>query len=293
MKAVDFDYARPASLEEVISLIGDRSRETRLIAGGQSLVPMMAMRLVRPDLLVDLNDIAELAGIALAGERLAIGAATRQRAAERSDLVRHHVPLLAAALPWVGHLQTRNRGTVGGSLVNADPSAEIALAAVTLGAEIVLRGPGGLRTMAAAEFLEAPMQTAIRADEVLTETRWPLRPRTGRAGIGFAEVNARASDFAILAAAAEIALDDDRVCRRAALGIGGASPVPLRATEVEAALLGGRLEDAVIDEACCLIAERLQPSSDVQASAQYRRRVAPGLLARAVGAARDRALQGA
>ena len=291
LKAAAFDYERPASLGQAIALIADAGREARLIAGGQSLVPMMAMRLVRPGLLVDLNDVAELAGIARAGDRLLIGAATRQRTAERSALVRRHLPLLAAALPWVGHLQTRNRGTVGGSLAHADPSAEIALVAVTLGAEMVLRDLAGTRTLPAATFLEGPMQTAIRPDEILAETRWPLALQARRVGVGFAEVNARASDFAILAAAAEVVLDAEGICRQAALGVGGASPVPLKAEEVEAALTGRRLEDAHIDAASRLIADRLQPSGDLQASSGYRRRVAPGLLARAIGAARDQALE--
>ena len=286
MKAVDFDYARPKALEEALALLAAPGRETRVIAGGQTLVPMLAMRLVRPELLVDIAEIAGLQCIVRDGEVLRIGAATRQRQAERSEEVRRHVPLLTAALPWVGHIQTRNRGTVGGSLANADPSAEIPLVAVTLGAEFRLKGPGGERRLAAAEFLQAPMQSALAEDELLVEAAFPVSP-AARTGVGFTEVNARASDFAMLAAAAEVTLDASGRCARAAFGLGGASPVPFRAETVEAALIGTALDDGAIDEAVRLADPDLDPSSDLQASAAYRRRVAPGLLGRAIRAARE------
>lgn len=285
MKAVDFDYVRPSGLDEALALLADGRRDAQVIAGGQTLVPLLAMRLVRPELLVDISEIDELQGIALDGDRLRIGAATRQRQAERCELVRRHLPLLAAALPWVGHIQTRNRGTVGGSLANADPSAEIPLIAVTLGAEVRLRSLSGERRLAA-DFLQAPMQSALAADELLLEVAFPVSPAAAT-GVGFVEVNARASDFAILAAAAEVTLDGGGRCVRVACGLGGASPVPFRADTTEAALVGSDLSDDAIEAACRLTADRLDPSTDLQASAAYRRRVAPGLLARAIRAARD------
>lgn len=288
MKAVDFDYARPTGLDQALALLADGRREARVIAGGQTLVPLLAMRLVRPELLLDISAIDELHGIALDGDWLRIGAATRQRQAERSELVRQHLPLLAAALPWVGHIQTRNRGTVGGSLANADPSAEIPLVAVTLGAELRLRSPAGERRLGAAEFLQGPMQNALATNELLLEIAFPVSPG-GRTGAGFIEVNARASDFAILAAAAEVTLDGNGCCARASCGLGGASPVPFRAEATEAALIGGGLSDDAIAAACRLAEDGLDPTGDLQASAAYRRRVAPDLLARAIGAARDAA----
>ncbi len=286
MKAAEFDYLKAKSLDEVCAALARGDREARIIAGGQTLAPLMAMRLARPELLVDINGIAELQGIALEGDEVVIKAATRQRTAERSALVAERLPLLAQALPWVGHLQTRNRGTVGGSLANADPSAEIPLVAVALEAKVVLRSAAGRRQLPVAEFLLAPMETAIRADELLSELRFPLRDE-GHVGIGFEEVGVRAGDFAILAVAAEVVLDADGVCRRARFAVGGAAPVPFRAQAVEAALVGGSLDDVAVGEAVVLVDALLQPSSDPHASAAYRRRLAPALLARAILAARD------
>ena len=292
MKAAEFDYFKAKDLDEVCATLADTSRETRIIAGGQTLVPMMAMRLVRPDLLVDINDVDALVGIARDGTALVIRAGTRQVAAEQSMLVRQHLPLLAAALPWVGHQQTRNRGTVGGSLANADPSAEIPLVAQTLGAEVALRSQTGTRRLTVAEFLIAPMETAIGADEILTEIRFPIPEDANRLGVGFEEINTRASDFAILAAAAEVVIDSMGICRRAAFGIGGATALPMRAAIVEVELLGTDLNDLHIAHAVARISDALEPSSDIHAGAQYKRRLAPELLSRAIRTARDAATRG-
>ena len=288
MKAARFDYLRASSVYEACQALADGNGDARIIAGGQTLVPLMAMRLARPALLVDINRIAELSGIRLDGDRLVIGACTRQADTLASALVREHVPLLAEALSHVGHSQTRNRGTVGGSLCNADPSAEIALVAQTLEAELVARSVRGERRLKAAEFLESAMATTLEPDECLIEARFPIW-RDSAAGHGFHEVSIRDSDFALGAAAAQLALDAAGNCARIHVAIGGASPAALRLGPVEEALTGGALDDASIAEACGLIAGLVDPQSDIHADAGYRRRVAAVMARRAIVSARDMA----
>ena len=288
MKAASFDYVRAKSLADVCKALADAAPEGRVIAGGQTLVPLMAMRLARPRVVIDINDVAELAGVAVAGGYLVIGAGTRQADALASTDVADNLPILSAALRHVGHTQTRNRGTVGGSLANADPSAEIPLIVRTLDAEIVAASSEGTRTIPAAGFFEAAMMTALAPQECLTEVRFPIWPRE-RFGWGFEEMSIRDSDFAIAAAAAQVALDGGGNCARIALGIGGAAPAPVRAGRVEEALACTGLDDEDVRKACSLIPELVDPESDLHATADYRRRVAAVLAARAILAARDRA----
>jgi len=288
MKAASFDYVRAKSLAEVCQALAAASPDGRVIAGGQTLVPLMAMRLARPRVLVDINDVAELSGIAIAGERLTIKAGTRQADALASATVAERLPLLAEALRHVGHSQTRNRGTVGGSLANADPSAEIPLIVRTLDAEVVATSTKGTRTIPAASFFESAMMTALAPEDCLTEVRFPIWPRD-RFGWGFAEMSIRDSDFAIAAAAVQLTLDANGACARLAIGIGGVAPAPFRAVPVEKALAGSKLDDTAVTAACAQIAGIVEPNSDVHATADYRRRVACALAARAILAARDRA----
>ena len=292
MKAASFDYVRAKSLAEVCQALAAASPDGRVIAGGQTLVPLMAMRLARPSVLVDINDVAELAGIAVAGDRLTIKAGTRQADALTSAPVAERLPLLAEALRHVGHIQTRNRGTVGGSLANADPSAEIPLVVRTLDAEIVATSTKGTRTIPAASFFESAMMTALAPEDCLTEVRFPIWPRD-RFGWGFTEMSIRDSDFAIAAAAVQLTLDAGGACARLAIGIGGVAPAPFRAEPVEKALAGSKLDDAAVNAACARIADIVEPNSDVHATADYRRRVATALAARAIFAARDRAKRAA
>ncbi len=293
MKAAEFDYIRAATLAEACEAIADADdgAERKIIAGGQTLVPLMAMRLARPTLLVDINDIDELHGITADTGQVAIRGCTRQRRAEQSAELRDRLPLLAKALPFVGHWQTRNRGTVGGSIACADPSAEIPLVALTLDAEITARSAArGERSIAARDFFVAAMVTALAPDECLTEIRFPVWPADGAVGTGFHEVSSRRSDFAIAAAAAQVALDNDGICRRIALAVGGVAPTPLRLDDVAARLVGARLDDAAIAAAVAEIPGLITPDGDVHASADYRRRVAGVLAGRALGDARDAAL---
>ncbi len=287
MKAAAFEYVRAESVSAACDALaaaggGD---EHKIIAGGQTLVPLMAMRLARPTLLIDIDGIAELDRIEARDGVIALGAMTRQRTAELSPLVRDGVPLLARALGFVGHLQTRNRGTVGGSLVHGDPSAEIPLAAVTLDAVLTAEGPDGPRRYAARDFFEGPMFTAIGADECLVEAEFPVW-NGGRPGIGFQEVASRRGDFAIVAAAAQVSVDGDRRCTRIAAGLGGAAPRPVRIAALEEALVGSRLGDSDIETALAGVDSAIDPDDDLHATAAYRRRVARVLLGRAIREAR-------
>jgi CO/xanthine dehydrogenase FAD-binding subunit len=289
MKAAEFDYARAGTVEEVCRLLDRAAGDGKIIAGGQTLVPLLAMRLARPSLVIDINRIDALRGIAETGDGVVIKAMTPQADALADDVVQRRLPLLAKALRLVGHPQTRNRGTIGGSLANADPAAEICLVARTLDAEIAARSSRGARQIAMADFCVSAMTTALASEECLTEIRFPAWKAEGRIGTGFAEMSVRQSDFALVAAACQLALDKDGVCRRIALGIGGAEPVPLRASAAEARLTGTRLDSGDVEKAMDEMQAILSPLADVHASADYRRRVAGALAARAIAQARDEA----
>jgi CO/xanthine dehydrogenase FAD-binding subunit len=282
MKPAPFDYVRPDTLAEACALLaGDE--DARLIAGGQTLVPMLAMRLARPARLIDILRLPELAGIRQESGAVVVGATTRQAHAERDPIVRASVPMLARVLPWVGHPPTRNRGTVGGSIANADPSAEIPLVAVTLGADIMLATPDGPTSMPADDFFIGPMLTTIGLGECVSAIRFPVWPQP-RIGVGFFEISARRSDFAFVAAAAQVALDEEGRCLDAALGVGGVGdrPLPLDVSS----LVGTELDAASIAEAVNAASDDLEAMSDLHASAAYRRRVARVLCIRALEQAR-------
>jgi CO/xanthine dehydrogenase FAD-binding subunit len=255
--------------------------EARIIAGGQTLVPLMAMRLARPKRLIDIARIQELAFVRREGDDVAIGATTRQCVLERDPLVGAAVPLLAKVMPFVGHAPIRARGTVGGSLANADPAAEIALVAVTLGATLAYRQGAATAEIATYDFFVGPMMTALPAAGCLLAVRFPVW-RDRRVGVGFHEVNARKSDFAFASAAAQIALDDDGICRRLALGVGAVTACPLRLDAVAKALVGTRAEETIVRQAVRAALADIEPLSDLHASADYRRRAATSLAVRAI-----------
>jgi CO/xanthine dehydrogenase FAD-binding subunit len=279
MKPAPFEYIRATSVAEVCALLA-ADEDARVISGGQTLIPMLAMRIARPTRLIDIYRLPELSGIRVDGDMLAIGATTRQVLVERSATVRDVCPLLAEALPWVGHPPTRNRGTVGGSVAHADPSAEIPLVAVTLGAEIEITNPDGVSTIPADDFFVGPMLTAVMPGDCVTAVRLPIWSHA-RIGTGFYEVSARKSDFALAAAAAQVALDDDGKCIDAALGIGGVGD---RAVRLDiSGLVGGKLDSKSILDGVREAATILEPTSDLHASADYRMRAAVTLGARALG----------
>jgi CO/xanthine dehydrogenase FAD-binding subunit len=293
MKAAEFDYLRAGSIAEACRALAEGGGEARLIAGGQTLVPLMAMRLARPHLLVDINRIPELHGIELQPGFLAIRACTTQAEALEDPLVKTSAPLLAKALPFVGHGQTRNRGTIGGSLANADPAAEIAIVAVALDCEIDAQSASGKRTIACSDFFKGAMTTALRTDECLTEARFPVWSGSGTIGTSFEEMSVRKSDFALVALAVQLLLSEEGVCRRAAVGVGGLGGVPVSAGAAATRLVGSRVEDPDIESALDALQRAIRPHSDIHGSADYRRRVAGALFKRAVVAARDDALRSA
>ncbi len=282
MKPAPFDYVRPDSLGEACRLLaGDE--DARLIAGGQTLVPMLAMRLARPAKLIDILRLPELAGIREEAGAVIVGATTRQAQAERDPVIRASVPMLARVLPWVGHPPTRNRGTVGGSIANADPSAEIPLVAVTLGADILLATTDGPTSMPADDFFIGPMLTTIGQGECISAIRFPVWPHQ-RIGVGFFEISARRSDFAFVAAAAQVALDDRGRCLEVALGVGGVGDRPVRLDV--SSIVGTELDAVSVAAAVNAAAGELDATSDLHASAAYRRRVASVLCIRALEQAR-------
>ncbi len=279
MKPAAFEYSRAADLDEACALLATGD-DVRIIAGGQTLVPLMAMRLARPSRLVDISRIAGLAFIRDEGDAVTIGATTRQCVAEHDPVVRDKLPLLAKVFPYVGHAPTRARGTIGGSLANADPAAEIALVAVTLGATISYRDGSTTAQVPAGEFFSGPMMTVMPPSACLTAASFPVW--SGRVGAGFAEVSARKSDFAFVSAACQIEIDDAGRCRRLALGIGAATPTPLRLDAVAAALVGERLAEPAVHAAVAAALAGIEPMEDPYASAGYRRRAAASLAVRAV-----------
>lgn len=282
MKPAPFDYVRPGSLAEACELLaGDE--DARLIAGGQTLVPMLAMRLARPAKLIDILRLPELAGIREERGAVVVGATTRQAQAERDPVIRASVPMLARVLPWVGHPPTRNRGTIGGSIANADPAAEIPLAAVTLGADIMLATTAGPTSMPADDFFIGPMVTSIGQGQCVSAIRFPVWPYP-RLGVGFFEISARRSDFAFVAAAAQVALDEEDRCLDVALGLGGVGDRPLRLDV--SSLVGTKLDAASVSDAVNAATTEIDAMSDLHASAAYRRRVAGVLCIRALEQAR-------
>ncbi len=289
MKPAPFEYAAPSSLDEAISLLQQHGDEdVKLLAGGQSLVPLLSMRMARPELLIDLNPIDELQYIREENGGLAIGAMTRKRAVEESELVRRLQPVLLAATQLVAHPQIRNRGTVGGSMAHADPAAEYPALAIVLGAELRTAGPDGERRIAAEDFFQSYLTTALEPVEVLTEVRVPiLAPGTGWS---FLEVARRHGDFAMSGAAVTLRLDGGGSISEARIVLFGVGPTPVRVREVEQRVMGEQPSDRLFQEAGRVAGEGLEdPLSDVHASAEFRRHLARVLTARALGEAVERA----
>jgi len=288
MKPPPFAYADPHSADEVVALLAQHGDEAKLLAGGQSLVPLLNFRLARPRVLVDLNRVAELDFVRPLDGGLAIGALTRQRAAERSSLVAERSPLLAEAIRQVGHVQIRNRGTVGGSLAHADPAAELPAVVTALEARLRLRGPAGERTLSADDFFLGYLSTALRPDELLVTVELPAWP--ARAGASFQEFSRRPGDFAIVGVAATLALDADGRVERAGLALTGVGGRPFNAAALaDGALRGQAPDDARLDALAARVAAAVEPDSDLQAPADYRRHLARVLTRRALRAAADRA----
>jgi carbon-monoxide dehydrogenase medium subunit len=284
MKPPRFDYEAPTSLADALALLGRHGEQAKPLAGGQSLVPLLNFRLTRPAVVVDLNGVAELAGIREGDGTIAIGAMTRQRVVERSPVVANRCPLLADALPHVGHVQIRNQGTIGGSLAHADPAAELPAVAAALGATMVAASTRGERRISWEDFFRSWFTTALEPDELLTHVRFPAQDPS--AGSSFAEVARRHGDFAQAGVAATLRVEGDvlRDVRLAALAV---APAPRRLTAAEAVLEGEPLGEGLLEDAGAAAAAEVDPGSDMHSSADYRRRTLAALVARSVRDAAD------
>jgi carbon-monoxide dehydrogenase medium subunit len=286
MKPVAFDYLAADSVEAAISALGRAGGEGKILAGGQSLMPMLNFRLVRPSLLIDINPIGGLAYIEEGDTAISIGALTRHRRLETSPIVATHLPVLAAAMGHVAHLPIRNRGTLGGSLSHADPAAELPMMALLLDAKIKIQSPRGCRVAAARDFFLGSLTTDLREDEILISVEFPkLPPGTGWA---FEEVARRAGDFALAAVGVTILRSDDS-SQRVSIALMGVADTPLRAAEAEALLSGRVLDSRLIDAAAAAIKASVEPNSDLHASGDYRRHLVATLAGRAIEAAWHRA----
>ena len=282
MKPPGFEYVRAQSIDHAVETVSALGDDAKFIAGGQSLVPLMAVRLSWPSHLIDISGVGELSGIALAPDgALTIGASTVQRTAERSAQVAAACPLLPAAISHIGHFPIRNRGTVGGSLAHGDPASELPLCAVALDAELVTRRPGHVRRVVpASEFFLGPLMTDLQPDELVVEVRIPAWP--AGAGWGFAEFSRRSGDFAVVAVAAVLRLAGDGTIADGRIAVAGAGPTPLRVPEAEAVLPGRRPGDATFATAGAQVARSLDPQSDSNGSADYRRELSSVLTERAL-----------
>jgi aerobic carbon-monoxide dehydrogenase medium subunit len=288
MKPAPFEYFAPTDISEALDLLARHGDEAKILAGGQSLMPLMNMRLARPRVLVDINRLPALSQISLGADgALAIGALTRQRAVERASLVQTHYPLLAAVMPALGHFQIRNRGTIGGSIVHADPAAELPALCLALEAEFVLRSAVGQRTVNAADFFRTYLTTAIEPVEMLVDVRFP--PWQAQWRWGFQEICRREGDFALVGAVAVLQLDDDAVCQSARLTMFGVGGTPVRPQRAEDMLSGQRLDARLPDQLAHVVAAELEPDSDIHASAEYRREVGGVVACRAVAMAIENA----
>jgi CO/xanthine dehydrogenase FAD-binding subunit len=288
MKPAPFEYYVPDSLEEALILLRDLGDEAKLLAGGQSLVPAMNFRVVQPGVLIDLNRAKELAYISNEPQALRIGAMTRERELEFNSLVSTQVPLLAEAMPHVAHPQIRNRGTLGGSLANADPAAELPVIMTALGARFKVRNASGERWIGASEFFLGLFTTALAPDEILVEIELPFRPP--HAGWSFIEVAPRAGDYALMGVAVSLQLDPGGLCQQARLVYLNAGEGPVDAREASRLLIGRSIDEDDIGSAAAMASQKeIHPFGNVHASPAFQRHLADVLTRKALRQALQRA----
>jgi aerobic carbon-monoxide dehydrogenase medium subunit len=290
VKPPPFEYVAPSELDEAVAVLSEHGDEAKVLAGGQSLMPLLSFRLARPSVLVDLNRVSGLDGVSLDGDELRIGAMTRQREVERLPGLRERCPMIVEAIEQIGHVTIRNRGTVGGSLAHADPAAEWTALALGLDAQFDVVGPGGPRTVAADEFFVTYYTTTLAADEVLTQVRVSIP--NGRSGSCFLELARRHGDFALVGVGALLSLDGAGGVADARVALIGVGDRALRAAGVEAALRGREPSDALLAEAAEQVTEGMGGRSDVHASEEYRRHASRVLTRRALATALARARGG-
>ncbi len=274
MKPAAFKYHRPASLDEALALLDQLGPQARLLSGGQSLGPMLNLRLARPEHVIDLNDLTEFAYVRESGDAVEVGGLTRHYQLADSVYVRQHCPLLTQAAMTIGHYAIRQRGTLGGSLANADPVAQLALVAVALDARITLARQGSRREIAANDFFQAAMTTALKPQELLLSVRFP-KFKTGEVS-AYRMFNRRHGDFAVVAVAATLAVEDGQV-QRLRLALSGIAPVPQRVDSVTRQFEGRRPDAQWAMDVAAAVAEAVQPEEDERVSASYRRELAHSL----------------
>lgn len=285
MKPPPFRYVRATSLGHALGTLAAHAGSAKVLAGGQSLMPMLNFRLLEPDVLVDINGIPDLKGIVEIAAHVRIGALTRHREVETSPLIARHFPVLAAAIRHVAHMTIRNRGTFAGSLAHADPAAELPMMAMLLDARIRIIGPSGARVIASKDFFVAALTTALQDDEIITAIELPLLPQP--AGWAFEEVARRAGDYALAAAGVTLAEDRGRM-RDVRIALAGVDQIPIRAKEAEVGLNGQLLTNETIAQTAKTAATRCDPPGDLHASADYRRHLVEVLVRRCLTTARQR-----
>jgi carbon-monoxide dehydrogenase medium subunit len=290
LKPPPFDYVAPKSVDEALAALADAGEDAKVLAGGQSLIPLLSLRLAHPTALIDVNGLDELTSVErIDGEALEVGAIVRHRAIERSDVAKQAVPFLAEAMPLIGHVAIRSRGTIGGSLAHADPAAELPAIATALDATFIVRSRDrGERTITAADFFQGYFTTAIEPDELLCRVRFPILPP--RSGFAVEEVARRHGDFAMVGAVAAVTLaDDGSTIEDARIALINVADRPVRAVAAEAALRGTAIGAGTLADAAQLATADLEPSGDLHASPAYRTKVAGVCVRRALEKAVTRA----
>jgi carbon-monoxide dehydrogenase medium subunit len=289
MKPASFRYLAPRSEDELLVLLGEHGADARLLAGGQSLVPMMNFRVVSPAVIVDINHIKTLSFIKHASGGIDVGALTRHAMLEDSDPVRAELPIVAEAMGYLAHRAVRNRGTIGGSLALAYPNAELPLLFVALGAELRLHSRTGERCLPVSEFITGPLDTVLADEEFVHSARLPVPPRS--AGMAFVEVSRRHGDFALAAAAAVVDLDGAGRVRAVQAAVSGGQGFPIRVSNAEGALVGQQLKPALIEDAARAAIEALDVDDDPQFPLGYRKLLLTTVLQRALETAAQRGEQ--
>ena len=287
MKPGRFSYEAPGTIEAALSSLAARGDDAKVIAGGQSLAPILNMRLARPEHVIDINGLKELDHIYLDGGRLTIGAMVRHAALGKNELIRRHCPMLAHAAKTIGHYAIRQRGTLGGSLAHADPAAQLPLAALALDAEIELRSANGTRTVAARDFFLSIFTTVIKPDELLVAVRLP--PPLPREGWGFCLFNRRAGDFAIVSVAATVACTERGGMVRLRLAIGGIGPVPVRVEDMISGDMAGSMEEGWSARVAAAIAPTVEIEENERMPEDFRRELVAALTKDALDQALKRA----
>jgi aerobic carbon-monoxide dehydrogenase medium subunit len=275
-----FDYVAPGTVDEAVRVLVAHGEEAKLLAGGHSLLPLLKLRLAHPKLLIDLGRIPGLNGMRQQDDKIVVGALTTHYQIESSALLKAKCPLLSQTAREIGDVQVRNRGTIGGSLSQADPAADLPAAILALGGELSLSGPQGVRSLGAEEFFLGPLTTAIEATEILTEIRVPVLPR--RSGSAYLKMAQQASGFAIVGVAAWLRIGREGRCEEIGLGVTGLSAKPFRARGVEERLRGNKLTAKLIEESAAQVAEGSDPLEDLHASANFRAHLARVFTSRAI-----------